>query len=486
MRSFSTAPQVQRAAFFAPLMLLALGMGLAWYLALNVASERYREVLFAAAALQTAWIAIRWRASVYFFMVYVTIEGFVMNMMHTVPEMNLLKDVLAVALFGFLAVALVMRSESSPFPNTPWVMAFFGFGLIYVLQIFNPSLPNLLVGLVGVRATLLFFVLAPVAYWFFDSRERVFQFFEFMLWLSVPISLFGILQSWLGAGWVMSLSPGFSRAVFYAVGSQGRNEASYFRTFSTFVHTGGFALFLSLALLITVALWLLPAWRNRRLLLGGIFLIQFWAFLTTGGRGAFVVLLLSITVLLFSNPAARRLVPLVLAIPLVFFASTLVVGSGVQERYETLLDFDYLVQRNAPLVGGWLSEAMRTDWTGSGAGYASVASRHVGITPLNGNVVENGLAKIRFEVGLPGLLLYLAFLACVLYECVTVPRRVHDAEVRGLATVCAIFVAFNAVLVIAGTPFDISPTNTYIWFFLGLIARAPHLRPGVAPVVSHS
>jgi hypothetical protein len=461
----------------APVVLFAAGIILTVRLAQSIAGERYRDVLLAVALAQIAWIGVRWRVSVYLFMVYVAAEGFVINFFHSIPELNLLKDVFAVCLFAALALVLVLKRESLFFPALPWVVAFAAFSGVYILQVFNPALPNLLVGLVGVRTTMLFFVLAPVAYWFFDSRERVFEFFEFMTWLSVPVALFGIVQSWLGPGWVVSLSPGFSRAVYYAVGSRGLTEASYFRTFSTFVHTGGFALFLSFMLLVTVALWILPAWRSRRLILAGVFVLQFWAFLSTGGRGAFVILILSMGILLVTNPVARRFLPLVLAIPAVFFASAYVTGRGFQERYETLLDFDYLVQRNAPLVGGWLAESMKSDWVGLGAGYASVASRHVGVTPLNANVVENGLAKIRFEAGLPGLVLYVIFLLCIQMECFLGPRRIRDPEIRWLVTVCAIFVAFNTGLVFAGTPFDITPTNTYLWFFLGLMARASRLVP---------
>lgn len=439
-------------------------------------------MVVAAAIAQVLWIGFRWRASVLAFMVYVATEGFIVNYFYTVPELNLLKDFIAVALFAALALVLIVNREQTFFPMRPWVVAFLGFAAIYLLQVFNPSLPNLLVGLVGVRATLLFFVLAPVAYWYFDTRERVLKFFEFMMWLSVPVSLFGILQSILGAAWVSSLSPGFTRAVFYAVGSRGRTESSYFRTFSTFVHTGGFALFLSFTLLITVALWVIPAWRSRRPLLAALFCLQFWAFLTTGARGAFVIVILSICILLLTRAESRKLVPLILVIPLAFQISSLLLGEGVQERYVTLLDFDYLVQRNAPLVQGWLSESMQSDWVGLGAGYASVASRHVGITPLNGSVLENSLAKIRFEAGMPGLFFYVSFVLLILFECITVPWHIRDPLMRWLTTVCAIFVALNTGLVLAGTPFDVSPTNTFLWFLLGLMARARYLDPESYPL----
>jgi hypothetical protein len=449
------------------------------WLGQQISTEQFRNLIVAAVLMQAVWIFFKWRAGVLAFIVYVVLEGFIINYFHTVPELNLLKDMFAAVLFAVLLISLIMKGQGLALPRAAWIVPFIGFALIYSLQVFNPGLPNILVGLVGVRATLLFFILTPVAYWYFDSRESVTRFFEFMLWLSIPVAGFGILQSILGPGWVTSLSPGFGRAVFFAVGSKGLTSSSYFRTFSTFVHTGGFALFLCFSVLVCVALWLLPAWRDRRRVLAGVFVLQIWALFTTGARGAFLIVLLSVGILVVIQAGAHRLMPILLVIPLVMWASLYLIGTGVVERYETLLDAEFLAQRNAPLVQGWLADAMDSDWIGLGAGYASVASRHAGYTPLNVSVVENSLAKIRFEAGLPGLVFYVVFLGAMLWECITTPFRLRNPQLRWLVSVCCVYVFFNAILVVAGTPFDVSPTNTLIWFFLGLIAKAPQLDEAV-------
>jgi hypothetical protein len=474
--STAPIPTLRRPAATLPVALavVVLLSALLYWMATNIAHEHYRNVLIAAVLAQAFWVGVRWRTSVYVFMIYVVAEGFLVNYFWNVPELNLLKDVFVAALFVVLASRFVGRGVF-PIPRTPWMLPFAAFAVVYCLQIFNPSLPNLLVGLVGIRATLLYALLMPVGFWFFESRERTIGFFAFLTLVSIPVALFGIYQYYVGPAWLTSLSPGFARAVYYAYGSSYSEETAYFRTFSTFVHTGGFGLYLTFMMLVCLALWSMQAFRRYRKLVAAIFLLLFLALMTTGSRGSFVWFFLSAGLLVVSERGARRLIPLIVLALLLLWGSLFVVGPGFVERFETLLDVDYVQQRNMPLLYWALVEALKSDWTGYGAGYASVASRHVGVTPLNGTVVENGLAKIRWEAGLPGLLLYALFIALFLVDCLRAPSRVRDPDLRWICSACAAFLFFSVVNVAMGTPFDSSPSNTYIWFFAGLLARAPFL-----------
>jgi hypothetical protein len=449
----------------------------AYPLGAQIAREDYRALLVSAVVAQTVWVFVKWRTSVFAFMVYVVVEGFLLNYFHTIPELNLLKDLWTVAMFGGLAWILAARGVGSPFPMTSWMVPFLAFAVVYVMQVFNPALPNLLVGLVGVRTTLLFFLLMPVGYWFFESRRRVLDFFWFMVWLSVPVALFGLVQYWMGPAWLTSLSPGFNRAITFAIGDgRGSSPLMYFRTLSTFVHTGGFGQYLSFMMLIVVALWCMPSMRPRRLVLAGMFTVLCTALLTTGSRGSLVAFALAACLLLVLHRRVTRLVPLLLVLPLLLWASIFVADAAFVERFETILDLDYVARRNMPLFFGGLDDAMRgSDWAGMGAGYASVAARHVGPTPMNVGVLENGLAKIRWEAGLPGLVLYAVFISAMMLDSLRVPARIPDRELRWLVTACGLFLFTCLLSVSLGTPFDASPSNTYIWFFAGFLARSPQL-----------
>jgi hypothetical protein len=197
--------------------------------------------------------------------------------------------------------------------------------------------------------------------------------------------------------------------------------------------------------------------------------------LTTGGRASFFLFFACASIWWFFQRGSMRLAPAVLLLPVFFYAATLLLGGGFLDRFSTLLDLDMVRERNVALSSGWFQEAMKTDWAGLGAGAASTASRHVGETALNSGVVENGLAKERYEAGLPGLILYVIFLVSFGFSCARQAFRVPDPVVRWFATPVAAFLMLNVILLPIGTPFDFSPTNVYLWFFAGFLGRATTL-----------
>lgn len=460
------------------LVVLLLAVVSVWWLSGQVARQSYRNILIAVVLIQAVWVLFRWRGSVYAFMVFVVVEGFLVNYFYTVPELNLLKDVYVTSLFAVLAVTTVPRGIF-PIPRTTWILPFGLFGVVYTAQVFNPHLPNVLVGLVGLRVSLLYALLMPVGYWFFDTRERAMRFFAFLTLLSIPVAAFGIFQYFVGPGWLTSLSPGFSRAVFYASGAgTARTGGVYFRTISTFVQTGGFAIYLCFMMLVAVAQFNMASLRNQRWWIVTAFGLQFLAALTTGGRGPVVLFAVATALLMIMRGRTARLLPVVAIVSVLFILSVIVLGPAVAERFATVLDLEVVQARNMPLMFGWLYEAMNSDPAGMGAGYATVASRHAGATPLNGGPVENTFARIRFETGLPGLALYVIFILALVWECIRVSQRTRDRELNWLASACSAFLLVNIFLSLPwGTPFDISPTNVYLWFFLGFMARAPQLLP---------
>ena len=458
------------------LIVLVLAVVSVWWLSKQVAHEGFRNIFVALVLFQALWVFFKWRASVYAFMVYVIVEGFLINYFYGVPELNLLKDLYVASLFTVLLVATVPRGIS-PIPRASWILPFALFGLLYTAEVFNPHLPNFLVGLIGLRVSLLYALLVPVAYWFFDTRERAVRFFAFLTMISIPVAAFGIFQYFVGPTWLTSLSPGFAKAVYYAVGGAGSTAgALYFRTISTFVHTGGFAIYLCFMMLIAVGQLNMPSMRPLRRWVAAAFAVQLLAALTTGGRGPVAMFLVAVAIMMTTQGRMARLLPIGAVLAALFIGCVIVLGPAVAVRFGTLLDLEGVEARNIPLVFGWLEESMHSDPAGMGAGYATVASRHAGATPLNFSVVENTFARIRFETGVPGLILYVIFIIALVRECIRAPQKTRDRELRWLMSACSSFLLVNIFLSLPwGTPFDASPTNVYLWFFLGFMARAPQL-----------
>jgi heme exporter protein D len=481
-RSFSAGRQ---GTHILAVLLIVVAFGLLWF-AKQLGRDKAENVLLAVLALQLLWIPMRWRMSVYAFMVYVVVEGFLLNYFWTMPQLNLAKDAIVMTLFIVLGVATVTR-RIFPVPWTAWLMPFLCFALIYFMQVFNPRLPNLLVGLIGVRVMLLYALLVPIAYWFFDRRERVFRFFLFMVLLSIPVSLFGIFQYFVGPGWMISLSPGFTRTLYYAIGDPHSAELLYFRTLSTFVATGSFSNYLWFMMTISVALLNMKSLRAHRAWIITALALQFLAQLTSGGRSAFVYFGVSLVLFLSMRGRVFRLVPALALLVIVFIVGLNLLGPVIQGRYQTILDWNLVRARNVPLGIGWLTSSMAADSVGYGAGYATIASRHAGVTDLNQKPVENTLARVRFETGIVGFIVYLLFIAATLVECVRVPMRMRDPELAWPTAACAAFILVNLTVNLPfATPFDVSPSNVYIWFFLGFLARVPQLAAAPVPSMTPS
>jgi hypothetical protein len=327
---------------------------------------------------------------------------------------------------------------------------------------------------------LFYALLAPVAYWFFDRRERVLNFFLFVVMLSIPVSAFGIFQYFAGPGWLISLSPGFARAIFFAIGDPTKGELLYFRTLSTFVSTGSFSNYLWFMLACSVALFNMKGLRAHRVWILFALALQFLALLTSGGRAPFVYFLISVMLLLVLRRKTFRAVPALALLVILFIVGINILGPVIGGRFGTITNLEQVQARNVPLAVGWLVSAMSTDFMGFGAGYATVASRHAGITELNQTPVENMLARVRFETGILGFVAYLVFLGAALVTCVRTPSRLQDSDLAWPAAACSAFVIVNlSVSLPFGTPFDISPNNVFIWFCLGFLSRVPHLAAAV-------
>lgn len=472
MSNRSLNPQAQRSV--TTFIMIIVVVVLAWWVSQQLLRDSYRTLIAAAIAFQVAWVVVSWRASIYVFMVYVVVEGFILNYFHTMAELNLLKDLFVCSLFAILAVRLTI--EHRPIvPRSLTILFLIPFAVVYVAQVFNPHLPNILVGVVGVRVVLLFILLIPVGFHFFESTKDVVRFFVFLEMISLPVAAFGIFQYFAGPAWMISLSPGFSRAIFYAVATNVRVDEFYFRTFSTFVQTGSFSTYLWFMMVVSVALFNFPSLRLHRTWIVAAFCFQFVALLTTGGRTAFVLFFVTLIIVVLLRRRILRLVPAFTIAVLLFLGAIAIGGPALEGRFATLLDFDTVRARQFSLGQGWLAGAMASDPVGLGAGYATIASRHAGQTDLNSNPVENTLARIRYETGLVGFVLYLFFIGVFTWDCLRLSQATSQTELRWLSVCCSAFMVTNFLALPFATPFDTSPTNVFLWFLFGFLLRVPYL-----------
>ena len=447
-------------------VLLLLVFALPW-LALRVAYQQYVPLIVgvfivADICFTFAW----WRASVYLFAVYVLVEGFLINTF-SLPTLNLLKDAQLLLIFFRLAISLVAR-RTFPVPHTGWVVPYLLFALYYAAEIFNPLLPSLLVGLIGARVTLLFFLCFIVGYWFFNDRAQVIRFLRFHNWLSIPVAVFGVVQYFTGPELLLRISPGFQRAIFYAYDEKNLSAGYYFRTISTFASSAGLSQYLWVASLLSLALLWVSRRPMDRILCCVALLAQACATLSTGGRGPFILLFVSLFLGFWLMGQLRQaFLPAALLVSCLL-VSMIFLGPVVKARFASTLDFEMVRDRNTALAMGEFQNAMESPIVGLGAGRGCVATLRL-FPELDVPGTENQFARIRYEGGLAGLALFLVLTGAMLLETWRASRLLHDRQLRPIGCMVASLCLTNILIFPIGQPLDIPPLNFYFWFLLGLL-----------------
>jgi len=446
------------------------------WIAFRVAYQQYVPLIvgvfiFADICFTFAW----WRASVYLFAAYVLVEGFLINA-YAVPTLNLLKDAQLLLIFFRLALALIAR-RTFPVPHTGWVVPYFLFAVYYVAEIFNPLLPSILVGLIGARVTLLFFLCFIIGYWFFNDRAQIIRFLRFHNWASIPISVFGVIQFFTGPELLLRISPGFQRAIFYANDPKNPQAGYYFRTISTFASSAGLSQFLWLAAMLTLALMLMSPRPVDKMMTRVALLAQACATLSTGGRGPFILLFVSLFLAFGLMGRLRQAFMSAALVTACLVASMLFLGPMVEARFASIFDLDMVRDRNMALAVGEFGHSMDSPMVGLGAGIGCAASNR-----LEGNVdvvgSENQFARIRNEGGLAGLALFAVFTIALFLETWRAARLLHDPQLKIIGCLAATFCLINIMIFPIGQPLDIPPTNFYFWFLLGLLVALLRIQAG--------
>jgi hypothetical protein len=440
-------------------------------------NPRHLVILAGLAAL--VWAFRRWRTAVQVAMVVVVFEGAVRKWLLPGAQdlIYFAKDVVLLGVYlGFLRDAPSLRHRVAPLPFLSFGLALAAtFGL---LQMFNPNLPNLLVGLLGFKAYFFYVPLLFVLPAAFPSDAAAFRFLRRYALLAIPVGALAVAQF---------LSPPSS--VLNAYARTSAEEGSYATTFgssthvrvtATFPYITGYASYLLATSVLLMTLLAARRWefRGSWLVYGGLGM-TFLGMLMTGSRGPVLVFAVILplywwlVVLRERQKAAvlgRMLAGAALLAVFLSYAGGDAIaafrgrasGSGT-EIYDRMLSPAVAPFKVLPQVGVLGYGIGSTHQTA-----AALAGSPVPFSWLKGLLIEVESGRVMVELGPVGFFLiylirfYLAGLA--LHKALTLRTRFH----RTLAA--ASFVFFLASIP-GGVVFDVT-AGVYYWFFAGLLVLA--------------
>lgn len=397
-----------------------------------------------------------------------------------------LRDLMIAAIcMGVLARLVVKRERISLPPLSGWVVAFV---LLTLVEAANPNTQGILKVVGGFRQHLEWIPFFFVGYYLMRSKERFRKFFILLGVIALANGVVSTIQTQLTPEELSSWGPGYEQRINGSDGVSGRVYSDSEGTarvrppaLGSDLGFGGFVGVLALPGLL--ALLGMRHVRNRWL----IVLLALGALLAVATSlqrvavlGAFVA---AIALVVLSASAGRRatrvLVGLLIVSAMTFALASILApsaGNGVFSRYDSITP-DKAASTSVSYRQGTLSQipaVVHKYPFGAGLAVAGAGKNFGGqsTATIDGHSAsaESQYNYVTLELGLPGLIFWIAISAMLIALAARGLRRIEDVDLRlCLAGIFAVIIAFT-IMGFVGPTMSNLPFGPYFWFALGIAA----------------
>ncbi|MEI6044861.1 MAG: hypothetical protein WCS37_10950, partial [Chloroflexota bacterium] len=160
-------------------------------------------------------VVIYWRAGFYGVLLLTFVEGFARNYFNS-PMLLLVKDVALLIIYLRVFGERWLRHQPL-FYKAPFNKVLAIWLIVALVQIFNPNSRSIEVGLVGLRSGFLYLPVVYLGPELINSPQARHFFSWFLLVVTLPIAIYGIIQFYQGPEAYYALGPGFRQATFITV-----------------------------------------------------------------------------------------------------------------------------------------------------------------------------------------------------------------------------------------------------------------------------
>jgi hypothetical protein len=434
--------------------------------------------LLGAAVLVAVGMA-KWRIAPMMVLVIAVFEGAVRKWI--LPDAGqwiyLGKDVLIIgASIGCWGPRLVGRRR--PSGGHPANGALAAFGLLAMLELTNTWLPNLPVGLFGIKAYLAYVPLMYMIPACFEDVARVKRFWNRYLMLALIPLILGVVQFALPPShvlnryaWEDERAPGVGVAAF-----SGTEKP---RITGTFSYISGYTSYLMLICLVAVSLGMTEKGKRSRLMLYGVLTLIVANLLMTGSRQPFLVLGAAVPILLAlawraGGVGGRRVVVMAgVGLPLVALLASSLFPEAQGAFVERAQGSHDLRRRLAEMLSGPVSALGEAGSFGYGIGSTHQARVFLMPGEISDRLpppAENEWDRIILEVGPLGFALVLLMRVLVSLQLWSAYRASKGSELRTYVAAALVF----SLISIPGSLVFNHTASAFYWFMagFGLIRRS--------------
>ncbi|MFH1314609.1 MAG: hypothetical protein ABIJ00_15485 [Candidatus Eisenbacteria bacterium] len=458
-------------------------------------------VLISILCVLTLVVLKNWRFGMYTFFVWLPFEDFVRKFAGNDMVIYFVKDfIIAITYFSF--VMWSRHSGQKDRLRNPIAVPLALWFIWSVIQVFNPSLPGLILGPIGLRMSFIYVPLLYLGYHFFATERTLRKFARIVLLVALVVGAVGLGQLLRGPeflnpsgmevrGLLLTSTRGTEESGYFSYMSSVFTNAARFGRFSlvTLAIVGGIFFYARssqyrrlsryslLALIVIMANLLVNGSRALFLVVVAFILAFVWmtsmsrrgpirAFVL--GRRMVLIAIIGLVSLLLVNAVNPRVVSAITG----FYGQTLRPDSQEFEVTDRIKKYAFT---NRGSVWGAVT---KSGVLAHGTGSASQGQQYLGIEkPHDWVPVEGGYAAIAWEHGIIGVVLVLWWAVFLLRAQYRVVRRLRDTRLHGLGVGIFLWsMAFLFPLTFMGMQVfqDFIP-NAYFWFWSGVIFKLPDL-----------
>lgn len=444
-------------------------------------------IIFGAPVAFATWAMtfVRWRYGVMGLLVYLPVAGAVSLWLASYPVALLFKDLFFVIPI-YLAVALLhlhaLYRARVPFFVTATMILF---GLVVLAEVFNPKIPDIMIGAIGAKVWLMYLPLVHVAAAMCVSTGDVVRLFRLMVAVAVVPCAVGLIQLALAntIGYQAAIELFYGEAAKAATQGFSRFEVGglLYRIPSTFSFVFQYAGYTLAMIVPAYALTRLDPsrrWRSfARVMLALIIVAGF----LTGSRGNFVFIPLLLAMILIIDGRLTGVLAGAIFFPVLVLAA-LYLG-GLDPLSVLGLTSRLVSQYGSSLVLPDLITSIQNFPLGQGTGMNTGPARHVMSEAAAASFVayEGYYAKTIAELGIPGLVLIVTLFGTIVFHALRSHFAIRD---RGLKSASAALTAFLVLMMLhslKGWQVDLDPINVYFWLFAGMALKLRLLDTAPAP-----
>ncbi len=433
-----------------------------------------RTLLVLAGVAAILWSRARWRQAVQVGMVLLILEGAIRKWVFPGAQ-----DLVYFAKDVFFLGAYLGWFQERPrlarlrVPALPMLFMALGLAAAYgLLQVFNPRLPNFLVGILGFKAYFFYVPLLFVVPAAFRTEGELVRFLRRYVLLAIPLGLLAAAQFVSPGSSALNTYARTNAETFYATTF---GSSTHVRVTATFSYITGYTSYLLATAILILALLGASRWRVKsNLFIFGALAAILLGMLMSGSRGPILMLALLMPIylwlVLLRGGGGAVVGRLLLAMTLVGAFVSYTGGEAVDAFYGRAIGGTDVPGR---MVSPFLQPKVLLPDAGLfgfgiGATHQTAAAVTPGVIPYSwtrGIVVEGETGRVMLELGAFGFVLVYfirLYLPLFAFGRVLALRRPLD---RAVATACVLFFLAQ---VPGGVVFEFV-NGVYYWFFGGLL-----------------